>query len=353
MLFWTSEATTIHLLNAYGTFIGLTEEEANALTDAQVYSLGIGSKALFSAWISYICLIWCLKGSVLFFYNRLTKGLKEQRLVRWLAIGVGASFLAMILQILLNCRPIHRNWQIKPYAGDQCTLIYVRYYLLLILNVSTDLGLMIFIPAPILWKAQIPIKRKIMVAILLFSSLFIVTAAIIRCIMSVGDIRRIGTSGAWAIRETFVSMFVVNAPAIKPLFSRRRLLAQGSKSGGSASRTGTSKPRHTQRGDEVELRSNESWSNKDEASVRDLEHGSSGGSVHELVDAKNDGLRINVTKAFTTSSEEASQTQENQAAQYWGRAEGSLEDNKMRNGWKRLGEQTRGMTRTTVIADTL
>lgn len=58
--------------DAYGTQIGLTAEKADALTDKEVKSLRTGSKALFGAWLSYICLIWSLKTSVLFFYNRLT-----------------------------------------------------------------------------------------------------------------------------------------------------------------------------------------------------------------------------------------------------------------------------------------
>ncbi|KAH7030491.1 hypothetical protein B0J12DRAFT_732352 [Macrophomina phaseolina] len=371
MIFWTTEATTIHLLNSFGTFVGLNEQKAEALTDAEVKSLITGSKALFCAWMSYICLIWSLKTSVLFFYNRLTQGLKEQRLVKVLGWCVGVSWLAMILQILLQCRPVHDNWQIKPYVGDQCTLIYARYYLLLVLNVSTDIGLMAFIPAPILWKAQIPIKRKLMVAVLLFSGIFIVVAAIIRCVMSVNDIRRIGTSGVWAIRETFVSIFAVNAPAIKPLFSRRRrtLGSSGkggssgnkyggfSSSGGGAPKFGTSGglgSRHApHEPDEVELRSGAQWSAKDQYSIQDVERGSSGASDDDLPGAKPDGLRIEVTKAFTTTSEEGLDPRSAGEPRGWGGAAGAVvHDNmKTREGWTRLGGRGGGMTNVTVTAE--
>ncbi|GME31041.1 uncharacterized protein LTHEOB_9422 [Neofusicoccum parvum] len=300
--------------------------------------------------MSYICLIWCLKGSVLFFYYRLTIGLKEQKIVRVLAVAVVLSFLAMIFEILLQCRPVEKNWQIKPYAGDSCTLIYVRYYLLLVLNVSTDLGLMAFIPTPILWKAQIPIRRKLMVAVLLFSSVFIVVAAIIRCVMSVNEIRKIGTSGAWAIRETFVSIFVVNAPAIKPLFSRNQWNKSSKGTSGSTSRTGPKLSR-TPQGDEVELRSGTYWSNKDGSSVRDVERGSaSGGSDDNIIEPK-DGLRINVTTAFATSTEQGSKLEEVEGEHRWSGAMGKAENRKTRDGWTRLGDMSRGETNTTVVAD--
>lgn len=56
----------------HGAFVGLTTETANALTDEEVKTLEIGSKALFVAWLSYVTLIWSLKASVLCFYSRLT-----------------------------------------------------------------------------------------------------------------------------------------------------------------------------------------------------------------------------------------------------------------------------------------
>lgn len=82
----------------------------------------------------------------------------------------------------------------------------------------TDVGILCFIPIPILWKVQIPLRRKIMVGLLLCSGLFIITAAIIRCVLSIQNIRSIDTSGVWAIRETFVTILAINAPCIKPLF---------------------------------------------------------------------------------------------------------------------------------------
>ncbi|OJD29680.1 sedlin protein [Diplodia corticola] len=370
MCLWTSEAVTIYLLNKYGTFIGLTTETADALTDVEAESLATGSKALFGAWMSYICLIWSLKTSVLFFYNRLTKGLKEQRLVRILGWFVGVSWCAMIMEILLQCRPVQKNWQIKPYAGDSCTLIYVRYYLLLILNVSTDVGLMAFIPAPILWKAQIPIRRKLLVALLLFSGIFIVAAAIIRCVMSVGEIRRIGTSGVWAIRETFVSIFAVNAPAIKPLFSRRHRRTPDNSGGDKSCTGGTARfgssgtargtnshmmSRHTtHETDEMELKSTGQWSTTDWGSVGDIEQGGSDKSVDgRLPEQKGDRLRIEVIKGFTTSSENALGVQGEGEPRSWTEATGHGVHDHMqtRDGWMKIGASGRGITDATVIAE--
>lgn len=210
---------------------------------------------------------------------------------------------------------------------------------------------MAFIPAPILWKAQIPLRRKLLVALLLFSGVFIVAAAIIRCVMSVGDIRHIGTSGVWAIRETFVSICAVNAPAIKPLFSRNRQTlgsnnksSSGGKYGSRSNGTTQKVSRHTAcEGDELELRSTGQWSGKDQESFQDMERGSSAVSVDDLPELKGSGLRIEVTKGFTMSSEEAQNSQGADEPRSWSEVAGhAVQDNmKTREGWTKIGESGR------------
>jgi hypothetical protein len=90
--------------------------------------------------------------TVLFFYLRLTERLSQQRLVKFLGIAVGITYIVVLAETLLHCRPIQRNWQIKPYAGgttgrssdgepkadlatDQCTLYYGNLLTVTILNV--------------------------------------------------------------------------------------------------------------------------------------------------------------------------------------------------------------------------
>jgi hypothetical protein len=90
--------------------------------------------------------------TVLFFYQRLTKRLSQQGLVKFLGIAVGVTYTVVLIETLLHCRPIQRNWQIKPYAGgaparsldggpkadlatDHCTLYYGNLLTVTILNV--------------------------------------------------------------------------------------------------------------------------------------------------------------------------------------------------------------------------
>lgn len=55
-----------------GTNIGVTNEIGATLTDAEIARREFGSKCLLAGWNFYVTLIWCLKGTMLCFYNRMT-----------------------------------------------------------------------------------------------------------------------------------------------------------------------------------------------------------------------------------------------------------------------------------------
>jgi hypothetical protein len=57
-----------------------------------------------------------LKLSLLIFYQRLTSGVGEKYRIR-VNIGFGflaVSFVAIITNLYLACRPFHKYWQINP-----------------------------------------------------------------------------------------------------------------------------------------------------------------------------------------------------------------------------------------------
>jgi hypothetical protein len=56
----------------FGHNIGLNEKTAMEIPDDKVPRIKKGSMLAFWAWIFYIALVWSLKGTLLFFYNRLT-----------------------------------------------------------------------------------------------------------------------------------------------------------------------------------------------------------------------------------------------------------------------------------------
>ncbi|KAL2802330.1 hypothetical protein BJX63DRAFT_437976 [Aspergillus granulosus] len=246
MLFWTVEIVPVILVGRkYGSNTGWTDEQRAGFDEATIRQLETGSKLVFVGWLGYLTALWSLKASMLFFYNRVTSGLFEQKIVRGCAIYCVISYLAVFMALFLHCRPFHKNWQVYPDPGRKCNFRWLRNYLVppprlttalavnrvtgecsagytlylvvLPFNIVSDIVL-VGVPIPILIKLQANWVQKLVISTLLCSGIFIVIAAFLRCLLAISSIDQINVAAIWAVRETFVAMVVVNAPALKPLF---------------------------------------------------------------------------------------------------------------------------------------
>lgn len=139
---------------------------------------------------------------MLFFYKRLTFGLKQQWFVKVMFVVITATWTAVFLTITLGCYPTHRNWQVLPSPGYICEFKPQNFYVSTVLNVLTDAAILA-IPLPLLWTLRVPLKRKLVLYLLLSSGLFVIGAAITRLVMTLLDepsaltINRWGKSTVW------------------------------------------------------------------------------------------------------------------------------------------------------------
>ncbi|PWY96045.1 hypothetical protein BO94DRAFT_601224 [Aspergillus sclerotioniger CBS 115572] len=231
-IFWTLLVVFLYLCTAvYGSNIGLNDTTAAEVSDDYVPALRQGSIYAFLAWLAYILMVWSFKGVLVVLYNRLTVGLKQNRLA--LAVGVLSlcTFITSLLFDLLNCRPIQKNWQIKPYAGNNCTVRPLNYIVIEVLSILTDLCIMC-VPIPLIIIAKIPTSQKWILSGLFSSGIFVMVAAALRAYYSVKELKTLSTALGWASRQAFVSAIIVCAPGIKPLLSRFSWFASYSSSRG-------------------------------------------------------------------------------------------------------------------------
>ncbi|KAL0257103.1 hypothetical protein SLS55_007913 [Diplodia seriata] len=167
---------------------------------------------------------------------------------------VAITYIATELSILLGCRPFSANWQIYPDPGNHCqpAVSKIDLYVTVVLNVVTDAYLM-SIPMPMLWKANLEIKRKLSLILVFGGGVFVMMAGILRCALIIKDpINGAQAAGSWACRETFVAVVIGNAPMIYPLF-RRGVEKVYSSSG--LSRYGPSSNRNTDGANSLPLKS--------------------------------------------------------------------------------------------------
>ncbi|KAK9850191.1 hypothetical protein MYU51_012565 [Penicillium brevicompactum] len=217
MVFWTMQTVNIYLLGVFGNNIGLNTQTAMLVPDNKIPAMILGSKLAFMNWIWYICYIWCLKGVLLCLYWKLTQGTWHRHLVTAASGFCVLTWLVCLLTHVGLCTPVTRNWQIKPYPGDNCTLRGPLYIVIAVFNVMSDVCI-ILIPIPILAKLQVPLQRKLILVIMFSSGIFIMICTILRAYYSLSSITNLGTALGWADRECFVAAIVVSLPGIKPLF---------------------------------------------------------------------------------------------------------------------------------------
>ncbi|KAI0121364.1 hypothetical protein BJ170DRAFT_143117 [Xylariales sp. AK1849] len=187
-------------------FVTFTQEEINE----RIY----GSKIVVISEQAMLNLIYTIKVCMLILYTRLTLGLQQQKVVRYLAVYVGCGWLASEITFFTACRPFQGYWGMPP-PDPQCTTL--QYYALVqgCFNISSDI-LMLCIPIPLVVKLKIPLKQK-MVLIFIFSlGAFVIVAALLTKIFNLSDVWD-PSYMLWYVREASVAVYVANLPMIWPL----------------------------------------------------------------------------------------------------------------------------------------
>ncbi|KAL1641261.1 hypothetical protein SLS58_006163 [Diplodia intermedia] len=236
---------------------GMMDEQRRTLDPtSHEYHLRVGgSKTQLVGWSLYTLLLWTLKLCMCHFYSRLTLGIHHLEVrVKIGYVLIAITYVATELSILLGCRPFSANWQIYPDPGNHCqpAVSKIDLYVTVVLNVVTDAYLM-SIPMPMLWKANLEIKRKLSLILVFGGGVFVMMAGILRCALIIKDpVNGAQAAGSWACRETFVAVVIGNAPMIYPLF-RRGVEKAYSSSG--LSRYGPSSNRNTDGANSLPLKS--------------------------------------------------------------------------------------------------
>ncbi|KAK8920110.1 hypothetical protein VCV18_008945 [Metarhizium anisopliae] len=238
----TAFSTSLNHVSGGATNAGLTDNERAAILPGSLAfeQRVLGSKLQIGGWLSYVMCLWTLKTSLLVLYLRLTEGLGRHYTIR-IYTGFGlliASWITVLANLFLVCRPFHKNWQIHPDPGsklvsslhwlshgvltvallDVCqpTVSYPVVWVNLSLNVFTDFYL-ISIPVPLLWQSSMRAVKKVGLMVLFSGGLLVAACAILRSTMVYDRLSgRTGIPCLWAAREVFIAVFTTNLPIVAP-----------------------------------------------------------------------------------------------------------------------------------------
>jgi hypothetical protein len=160
--------------------------------------------------------LWTLKFTTLEFLNRLAgASLKKvyKILITILRCALAASFVAVIVSDLAECRPISHYWQIIPDPGPQCRQGLVQLLTMGVCSAVIDVILIIF-PIPIIISTRIPTKRKILLAMLFCFGFLTVGITIYRIPKTIQQHGDQVVRSMWASVELLAATAVANLVAL-------------------------------------------------------------------------------------------------------------------------------------------
>ncbi|KAK8128380.1 hypothetical protein PG984_009488 [Apiospora sp. TS-2023a] len=126
--------------------------------------------------------LWILKSAILDFFKRLTSTSwkrSHEIILLFIRCSLCATFVAVLISDLTECRPFRQYYQVLPDPGGQCRQGYAQLLTMATCNVLTDLFL-VFFPVSIIIRSHMKVKRKVQLVLLFSLSLGVVGVTLYR-----------------------------------------------------------------------------------------------------------------------------------------------------------------------------
>ncbi|CAG9974754.1 unnamed protein product [Clonostachys byssicola] len=205
---WVQTYTPTNLVRP-GDEVGMSEEE--------IKTREYGSKLVLVTEHLTVVTLWGVKACLLLMYSRLTMSLRQNLLVKFVAIYVAASFVVMEILWFVWCRPFHYYWKVPP-PDLNCSAETNHMITQAVFNISSDI-MIICLPMPVLIQSQLPTKRKLILCSVFALGIFTIVAASLSKYYSLGS--PYGTEWIfWYIREVSTAIITANLPLTWTLLQR-------------------------------------------------------------------------------------------------------------------------------------
>ncbi|KAJ5081861.1 hypothetical protein NUU61_010125 [Penicillium alfredii] len=181
-------------------------------------------KLLFAQVIIYASTVTCTKTSIVLFYRRIFNLRYSLYAAMFFILGY---FVAVVITIAAACRPFPFCWEhyINPQASGTCIDVSEFLFASGIASVLID-ALILCVPAPIIWKLQMPKSQRLAVTGILLLGSFVCVAGIVRVVMLARNLHSSDPSWTiapvfvWSCVEPFIGIVCACLPTVSPLFRR-------------------------------------------------------------------------------------------------------------------------------------
>ncbi|KAL7267276.1 hypothetical protein RUND412_010143 [Rhizina undulata] len=213
---YTILMSAINVASQYATNL-LEPGQLETLTPLDIQQRIYGSKIVILLEQAMLLTTWGIKFCMISMYIRLTVRLRHQIAIKCIAVYIFLGFFAVELAWFLSCRPFYGYWAL-PVPDEQCAT-YQHYSITqAVFNISSDM-LMLCVAVPLLLKAKVPLKKKIILLAIFGCGVFVILAAILNKYYNFSN-PFTTIYQLWYIRESSTAVYVSNLPMLWPLFRR-------------------------------------------------------------------------------------------------------------------------------------
>ncbi|KAJ5550834.1 hypothetical protein N7535_001227 [Penicillium sp. DV-2018c] len=216
---YTTLLVLIQISARYATNLMDPKDYDEVLADPKQVSDRIyGSKIVIGLEQCMLISTWGVKLCMLMLYWRITQNLKSNLYIKILAVYIAVGFVVIeVTYYGVYCRPFSQYWAM-PVTNMQCAT-YQHYSITqAVFNISSD-AVMFAIPIPLLIKAQLKRRRKVVLIGVMSLGLFTIIAAILNKYFNFAA-PLTTTYQIWYIREASTAMYVANLMCWWPLLRK-------------------------------------------------------------------------------------------------------------------------------------
>lgn len=175
--------------------------------------------------ITYVCLHFFIKTSILFFLYALSRSKPYRIGIYILGTLITLYTISMVFVSIFECNPIHHAWDPLKFGTD-CIYLPTLYYTQASFNLATDVALLAY-PLPTLIALRLPTPKKLMLIGIFSVGSLTILASILR-FFAIRDLSNpandtniaSGLILVWSEVEANIGMIAASAPALQPLVKR-------------------------------------------------------------------------------------------------------------------------------------
>ncbi|KAJ5389661.1 uncharacterized protein N7496_000729 [Penicillium cataractarum] len=218
-MIYTTLLVLIQISARYATNLMDPKDYAEVLSDPQQVSDRIyGSKIVIGLEQCMLVSTWGVKTCMLILYWRITQNLRSNLYIKILCVYVALGFVViMITYYGVYCRPFSQYWAM-PVQNMQCATYQYYSITQAVFNISSD-AMMFAVPIPLLVKAQLKRRRKVLLLGVMSLGLFTIIAAILNKYFNFAS-PLTTTYQIWYIREASTAIYVANLMCWWPLLRK-------------------------------------------------------------------------------------------------------------------------------------